>query len=93
MDNMNLYGTILVQYSKELREELKDAGTNKCRISLEEIKAFPEVEDIWFTKSPDADIVIRIKVQNPNIAEKLKEKINSLDDIENVRLRLAIEAK
>lgn len=89
---MSLYGTILVQYSKELREELEDAGTKKCNVSLEEIKVLSGVDDTWFTESDDADIIIRIKVNTPEDAKKLEAKISSLDELVNVRLRLAVEA-
>lgn len=89
---MSLHGTILVQYTNELREDLKNAGTNNCVLSLEQIKNIPKVEDAWFTHDKETDIIVRINVKNTAEADEIKNTITAMDDIINVRLRLEIEA-
>lgn len=89
---MNLHGTILVQYTEELRKDLKNAGTNNCVLSLEQIKNIPQVEDAWFTHDAETDIIVRIIVKDTTEADELKNTIAAMDDVMNVRLRIEVEA-
>lgn len=92
MSEMNLHGTILVQYTKELGEDLKTAGTNNCVLSLEQIKNIPQVEDAWFTRDAETNIIVRINVKDTAEADEIKNTIAAMDDIMNVRLRVEIDA-
>ena len=83
---MSLYGTVLVQYSEEYRKDLQKLSTNRAAISLDRIKNIPEVEEAWFVKEgSDADIIIRIMVDDADHAKKVEQEIRSVYDIVNVK--------
>lgn len=90
MSDDGIGGKILLDYSKELREELKDAGTTNCYTALETIKLLKGVEDAWFPKQAGADIIIQVQVLITADGHKLKEQISLMDGITNVRLSLGI---
>jgi hypothetical protein len=85
-------GSIRVECTPILRNELKDFGSERCILIHDEIKAMPGVRDVWFPEEKTIDIIVELDVASPEQAEEIENKIKEIEGVQNVRTALAIEA-
>ena len=85
-------GTIKVECTQLLKQEMKKGGVEGCVLILDEIKDMDNVADVWFADDKKTDIVVEISINDVAEAEALTTKIKALAGVENVQLRVAVEA-
>lgn len=86
-----LTGTLRVECTSELKEEIRKSGKAACVLVMDEIKNMGHVVDVWAPNDKEIDIIVEIDARTIESVEKLTAEIRQLEGVSKIVQRISAD--